>query len=64
MANQKAPITQARLERYLRAMHKAGCQGRIEIAEHNGVTVSIVVSKASDTADTGDDIDAMIKRMP
>ena len=65
MPTSKAVITQAEVRRYLRAMREAGFdEGRLEIAKPDGTKVSIVAGKASETADPGDDIDAMIEKVP
>ena len=59
------PITQAEVRRYLRAMREAGFdEGRIEIERPDGTKVSIVAGKASEAAEAGDDIGAMIEKIP
>ena len=64
MPTSKAVITQAEVRRYLRAIREAGFdEGRLEIAKPDGTKVSIVAGKASETADPGDDIDAMISKV-
>ena len=66
MPNSKAPISQAEVRRYLKAMREAGYGGgRIEIERPDGTRVSIVAGKASEAiTDDADDIDAMIKKVP
>ena len=64
MANQKADVTQGDLTRYAKAMRAADIvDWRVEIERPDGTKVSIVAGKASEDA-TGDDIDAMIERLP
>ena len=65
MANRKADVTQAELRRYLKAMRDAGiAEGRLEITKPDGTKISIDTSKASETAESGDDIDRMIAEVP
>ena len=66
MPNSKAPISQAEVRRYLKAMREAGFgEGRIEIKRPDGTRVSIVAGKASEAiADDADDIDSMIGKIP
>ena len=61
----KASIRQAELARYLRAMRDAGFdEGRIVIEKPDGTRVSIVAGKAAENAEAGDEIEAMIERLP
>ena len=65
MANRKAAITQAEVARLARGMRAAGIdEFSIKVEKPDGTKVSIVAGKASETADAGDDIDAMIERLP
>ena len=65
MSNQKVAVTQAEVRRYLKALHEAGYRGgRIEIERLDGTRVSIIAGMAPDAADTGDDIDRMIAKLP
>ena len=65
MANQKTAVTQAEVRRYLKAMREAGiAEGRLEITKPDGTRIAITSGKASEIADGGDDIDAMIEKVP
>ena len=65
MANRKTSVTQAELTRCLKAARDAGYDAtRIEIEKPDGTKVSIVAGKAAENADAGDEIDAMIERLP
>ena len=65
MANQKTAVTQADVRRYLKAMREAGiAEGRLEITKPDGTRIAITSGKASEIADGGDDIDAMIEKVP
>ena len=58
-----APVTQAEVRRYLKAMREAGFEdGQVRI-ERDG-TVSIKVGKAADDEAPADDIDKMIDKVP
>lgn len=60
-----APVTQAEVRRYLKAMREAGvAEGRVVIERPDGTKVSIIAGKGGDHATTADDIDAMIDRVP
>ena len=61
----KTSIRQSEVARYLKAARDAGYDSaRIEIEKPDGTRVSVVVGKATETAVPGDDIDAMIDRVP
>ena len=65
MPNPKVAVTQAEVRRYFKGIREAGFgEGRIEIERPDGTRVSIVAGKASETAETGDDIDRMIEKVP
>lgn len=65
MPNSKAAVTQAELTRYAKALRAAGYDDwRIDVAKPDGTRVSIRAGKAGEAADDGDDIDAMIERLP
>ena len=65
MANQKAAITQAEVARLAKGMRAAGIdEFSIEVEKPDGTKISIDTGKVSEAVNTGDDIDAMIKRMP
>ena len=65
MPTPKAAVTQSELRRYLKAMRDAGiAEGRLEITKPDGTRIAITSGKASETADGGDDIDAMIEKVP
>ena len=65
MPSRRAAVTEAEIRRCLKAAHDVGYeQPRLVIEMPGGARVTIEAGKLSDTADTGDDIDAMIKRMP
>ena len=60
-----APVTQAEVRRYLRAMREAGVVGGCLVIERpDGTKVSIIAGKGGETATPADDIDAMIERVP
>ena len=64
MPTAKTTVTQAEVARYAKAMRAAGVdEFRLEFKNSVGTRVSIVVGKASENA-TGDDIEAMIARVP
>ena len=64
MANRKASVRQSEVTRYLKAMRDAGiAEGRLEITKPDGTRIAITSGKASEIADGGDDIDAMIQRV-
>ena len=60
----KATITQAELRRYMRAMRETGFDGRVEIERPDGTKVRIVAGKGGEAAHAGDEIDAMIEKVP
>ena len=63
MTGRKADLTQADLTRYARAMREVGIEDwRVEVERPDGTTVRIVAGKASETAETTDEIGAMIER--
>ena len=65
MANRKAPVTQAEVRRYLRAMREAGFdEVRVKIDRPDGVRVTIEAGKAGDHGDDAADIDTMIEKVP
>ena len=65
MTNPKATVRQAEVTRYLKAMRDAGiAEGRLEITKPDGTRIAITSGKASETADGGGDIDAMIEKVP
>ena len=65
MPSPKAAVTQSELTRYAKALRAAGYDDwRIEVAKPDGTKVSIVAGKSGAAADDGDDIDAMIERLP
>ena len=58
-------VTQSELTRYAKAMRAAGYDDwRIEVAKPDGTKVLICTGKVGETGDDGDDIDAMIERLP
>ena len=64
MPTAKTTVTQAEVVRYAKAMRAAGVdEFRVEIEKPDGTRVSIVAGKASENA-AGDDIEAMIARVP
>lgn len=64
MANRKAAVTQAEMQRYLRAMRAAGYSDlQIEVVKPDGTVIRVVAGKASETAEATDDFDAMIERI-
>ena len=65
MTNPKATVRQSEITRCLKAMRDAGiAEGRLEITKPDGTRIAIIKLKASETADGGDDIDAMIEKLP
>ena len=65
MPNPKAIVTQAEIRRCLKAARDAGYdEARVEIDKPDGTKLTVVAGKASEAADTGDDIDAMIQKVP
>ena len=65
MANPKATVTQAEIRRCLKAARDAGYdEARVEIDRPDGTKLTVVAGKASEAADTGDDIDRMIEKLP
>lgn len=57
----RAAVTQAKLERGLRALRKAGFEdGTVEILPDG--TTRVIVGKGTETEQSEDDIDAMIER--
>ena len=64
MPTPKATITQSEVARLAKGMRAAGIdEFSIKYEKPDGTKVSIDVSKASDTADAGDDIDRMIEKL-
>ncbi len=64
MPTSKSSVSQAELARYAKALRAAGIDNwRVEIEKPDGAKVSIVAGKGSDTAATGEDIDALIARV-
>ena len=55
--------TQAKIRRCLKAMREAGFDGGCVEIDPDG-TVRVIVGKASETADTADEIDRMIEKLP
>ena len=65
MSSPKGTVTQSELTRYAKAMRAAGYDDwRLEVAKPDGTKVKIVAGKAGETAEDGDDFDAMIGRVP
>lgn len=65
MPNRKVSVTQAEATRYLKALRKAGHdKGWIKIKHPDGTEISLVPGEATEPIDDGDDIDAMIGRVP
>ena len=65
MANRKAPVTQAEITRYLKALRESGVpDARVVIERPDGTKVSIIAGKGGETVTPADDIDAMIERVP
>ena len=65
MTNPKATITQSEVARLAKGMRAAGIdEFSIKYEKPDGTKLSIDVGKASETADGGDDIDAMIEKVP
>ena len=61
----KATVTQAEIRRCLKAARDAGYdEARVEIDKPDGTKLTVVAGKASEAADTGDDIDRMIEKLP
>ena len=64
MPTPKATITQSEVARLAKGMRAAGIdEFSIKYEKPDGTKVSIDVSKASETAETGDDIDRMIEKL-
>ena len=64
MTNPKATVRQSEITRCLKAMRDAGiAEGRLEITKPDGTRIAITSGKASETAETGDDIDRMIEKL-
>ena len=65
MTNPKATITQSEVARLAKGMRAAGIdEFSIKIEKPDGTKISIDTGKASQIAGPGDDIDAMIARLP
>ena len=65
MTNPKATITQSEVARLAKGMRAAGIdEFSIKIEKPDGTKISIDTGKASQIAGPGDDIDAMIERLP
>ena len=65
MPNRKAIVSQAEIRRCLKAARDAGFdEARVEIDRPDGTKLTVVAGKASEIADGGDDIDAMIEQVP
>ena len=65
MPTPKATITQSEVARLAKGMRAAGIdEFSIKYEKPDGTKVSIDVSKASEIAETGGDIDAMIEKVP
>lgn len=65
MPSRKADITQSEVARIAKGMRAAGIdEYAIKVEKPDGTKVSVVVGKGAETADAGDDIDAMIERVP
>lgn len=67
MSNSKAAVSRAELTRCLKAARDAGYEGcRLTYEKPDGTRVTLVAGKAGEgeAADNGDDIDAMIERLP
>ena len=59
-----APVTQAEVRRYLKAMREAGvAEGRVVIERPDGTKVSIIAGKGAET-DATDDFDDLIAKVP
>ena len=64
MANQKAAVTQAEIARLAKGMRAAGIdEFSIKVVKPDGTKLTVVAGKASEIADGGDDIDAMIQKV-
>ena len=64
MTNPKATITQSEVARLAKGMRAAGIdEFSIKIEKPDGTKISIDTGKASETAETGDDIDRMIEKL-
>ena len=65
MPTPKATITQSEVARLAKGMRAAGIDDfSIKIEKPDGTKISIDTGKASQIAGPGDDIDAMIERLP
>ena len=65
MANPRATVTQAEIRRCLKAARDAGYdEARVEIDKPDGTKLTVVAGKASEAADTGDNIDRLIAKLP
>ena len=65
MANPRATVTQAEIRRCLKAARDAGYdEARVEIDRPDGTKLTVVAGKASEAADTGDNIDRLIAKLP
>ena len=65
MPNPKATVTQAEIRRCLKAARDAGYdEARVEIDKPDGTKLTVVAGKASEAADTGDNIDRLIAKLP
>ena len=65
MANPRATVTQAEIRRCLKAARDAGYdEARVEIDRPDGTKLTVVAGKASEAADTGDNIDRLIAKFP
>ena len=61
----KASIRQAEVTRYFKAARNAGYeQARVEIEKPDGTRIAITAGKAAENAEAGDEIEAMIERLP
>ena len=65
MPTPRSAVTQAEIRRCLKAARDAGYdEARVEIDKPDGTKLTVVAGKASEAADTGDDIDRMIQQVP
>ena len=65
MSNRKATVTQAEVARLARGMRAAGIdEFSIKVEKPDGTKLTVVAGKTSEAVNTGDDIDAMIERLP
>ena len=65
MPTPRAAVTQAEIRRCLKAARDAGYdEARVEIDKPDGTKLTVVAGKASEAADTGEDIDRMIEKLP